>query len=619
MENFKKNIGLLLGNRYQLTRIIGIGGMAVVYEAKDIQTNRFVAVKVLKDEIATDTQALKRFVNESKAIAMLSHPNIVRIYDISVKEKFKYIVMELLNGVTLKNYITQKGRLGIDETISYSEQILMALAHAHSRGIIHRDIKPQNILLLKNGQIKVTDFGIAKLPNAETVTLTDKAIGTVFYISPEQVSGKPITPRSDLYSLGILMYEMLTSHLPFTADSPVSVALKQINDIPRSPRELNPEIPRGLEQIILTSMEKDPAARFQNAGQMLKALKRIESNHAYVFRPHRTDAGKLLSGDEVKTKTPKKKTTHKSPTKSKKKTPPKKTKRVSHSMLPIILGVSLALLIIVIVCAIFALKALFGGEKSYEIITVPNLVGEMVDEYKDNLVKEGYNVKIVYENSFEEPGTILEQDPIANSKKKLSATQPQCDLTLTISAGAKPITIEDYTMASRREVKNTLENKGLHVEEVGVFSDFVGYGYVVSTSPKEGSILAEGSTITIYWSKGRDTGKVTMPSLLGKTESAALAEMTNRDLLLGNIHYIHSDLPIGTVVRQSPDAGSQIQYKTMKIDLYISIGKASIIPDDTTAAPIDPTPPDDTTEIPSDTTSPPDTEDFPIILPPPLF
>ncbi|MBE6612342.1 MAG: serine/threonine protein kinase, partial [Ruminococcaceae bacterium] len=227
MDTFEKYVGQVIDKRYRIIRVLGIGGMAVVFEANDLLMRRNVALKMLKDDIAKDTPSVKRFINESKAVAMLSHPNIVNIYDVSVKDDLKYIVMELIEGITLKNYIQKKGVLNYHEIISITEQILLALEHAHSKGIVHRDIKPQNIMMLKNGVIKVADFGIAKLPNAETLTMTDKAIGTVFYISPEQASGKQIDRRSDIYSLGVTMYEMATGKLPFVADSPVTVAIMQ--------------------------------------------------------------------------------------------------------------------------------------------------------------------------------------------------------------------------------------------------------------------------------------------------------------------------------------------------------------------------------------------------------
>lgn len=288
VEIYDKYVGQIFDRRYRIVRIIGIGGMAVVFEAIDTVMKRTVAVKMLKDEIANDAQAVKRFINESKAVSMLSHPNIVSIYDVSVREGRKYIVMERVDGITLKNYMNQRGPLPPKEIMNYSAQILRALEHAHSKGIIHRDIKPQNIMLLKNGRIKVTDFGIAKMPNAETITMTDKAIGTVYYISPEQASGKQIDPRSDIYSLGVVMYEMATGKLPFVAESPVSVALMQVNERPKPPRELLPEIPSGVEAMIMTAMDKDPGKRFQSAASMLHYVLKLREDPGYNFRAHHT-------------------------------------------------------------------------------------------------------------------------------------------------------------------------------------------------------------------------------------------------------------------------------------------------------------------------------------------
>ena len=278
MENYERYVGAVLDNRYRIEKVIGIGGMAVVFKADDLLMRRPVAVKILKDEIARDEPSVKRFINESKAVSMLSHPNIVNIYDVSMKNAEKYIVMEYIEGITLKNYMTKKGVLSLREIIGYTEQILRALSHAHAKGIVHRDIKPQNIMLLKNGIVKVTDFGIAKLPNAETVTMTDKAIGTVYYISPEQASGNAIDARSDIYSLGVMMYEMATGRLPFTADSPVSVALMQINEAATPPREINNHMPRGLEQIIERAIEKSPENRYQSADEMLRQLMKLKQD-----------------------------------------------------------------------------------------------------------------------------------------------------------------------------------------------------------------------------------------------------------------------------------------------------------------------------------------------------
>ena len=270
MENLDRYVGKLLDRRYRIRRVIGVGGMAVVFEATDLVMNRIVAVKMLKDEMSNDEVAVKRFINESKAVSMLSHPNIVKIFDVSVKGNLKYFVMERIEGITLKSYMHKKGALSTDEVLSYSEQVLKALEHAHAKGIVHRDIKPQNILLLKNGRVKVTDFGIAMLEDGDVAPSGDKAIGTVYYISPEQASGKEIDQRSDLYSLGVMMYEMATGALPFNADTPISVAMMQVREQPKAPTDIKPDIPKGLEQVILGAMEKTPERRFQNAEQMLR-------------------------------------------------------------------------------------------------------------------------------------------------------------------------------------------------------------------------------------------------------------------------------------------------------------------------------------------------------------
>lgn len=283
MDVFNKYVGQAFDGRYKIEKTIGIGGMAVVFEATDLQTGKKVAVKMLKETNSQDTSAIKRFVTESKAIAMLNHPNIVKIYDISVKGENKYIVMELIKGITLKEYITQKGKLDWRETAIFVEQILSALDHAHNQGVIHRDIKPQNIMLLEGGVVKVTDFGIAKIPKGETLTMADKAIGTVYYLSPEQATSKKIDNRADIYAVGIMMYQMVTGKLPFVAESPIAVIYKQLNEEAVRPSRIVPTIPIGFEQIIMTAIEKNPDDRYGTAAQMLRQLKRIENDPTAVF------------------------------------------------------------------------------------------------------------------------------------------------------------------------------------------------------------------------------------------------------------------------------------------------------------------------------------------------
>ncbi len=283
MDVFNKYVGQAFDGRYKIEKTVGVGGMAVVFEATDLQTGKKVAVKMLKETNSQDTSAIKRFVYESKAIAMLNHPNIVKIYDISVKGENKYIVMELIKGITLKEYITQKGKLDWRETAIFVEQILSALDHAHNMGVIHRDIKPQNIMLLEGGMVKVMDFGIAKIPKGETLTMADKAIGTVYYLSPEQATSKKIDNRADIYAVGIMMYQMVTGQLPFVADQPIAVIYKQLNEVAVNPSRIVPTIPVGFEQIIMTAIEKNPDDRYGTAAQMLRQLKRIQNDPTAVF------------------------------------------------------------------------------------------------------------------------------------------------------------------------------------------------------------------------------------------------------------------------------------------------------------------------------------------------
>lgn len=284
-EIYEKLEGETLDGRYYLEKLIGVGGMAVVFRAKDTLTNNnTVAIKMLKDEVACDRTTLKRFKNEFKVENDIKHTNIVDMYEFSTKGERKYIVMEYVSGITLKKYLKVKGGpLDIKEIMSYTIQTLKALKAAHDGGVIHRDVKPQNIMVLRNGLIKVMDFGIAKLPNAETVTMTDKAIGTVYYMSPEQASGRAIDCRSDLYSLGAMLYELATGRLPFDGESPVSIAVMQINNEPTPPREINPNISVGLEQIILCAMSKKPSDRFQSADAMLDYMKKLQKNPKIIF------------------------------------------------------------------------------------------------------------------------------------------------------------------------------------------------------------------------------------------------------------------------------------------------------------------------------------------------
>ena len=575
MDIYEKYVGQVFDGRYRINKVIGIGGMAVVFEAQDLLMRRNVAVKMLKDEINNDTQSVKRFINESKAVAMLSHPNIVNIYDVSVKENLKYIVMELVEGVTLKKYIQKKGVLSLAEIISITEQILLALDHAHQKGIVHRDIKPQNIMMLKNGAIKVADFGIAKLPNAETLTMTDKAIGTVFYISPEQASGKPIDRRSDIYALGVTMYEMATGKLPFTADSPVTVAIMQVKNRPRPPRELNSSIPLGLEQIILGAMEKSADNRFQSAAQMLRHLAQIKSNPRTVFKMPKTDTSSDASG------------THEGslPSNVKKLRP---TRRANRSMFPVIAGVASAFLIVCCISAVVVFSKLFEitTTDTSETITVDKFVDRIYsEELEAQLESTYYNVEVKYIFDAEyDRNVIIAQEPGPDAKRKVNPSKGQkCDLTLTVCWGAENVELEDFAYGDARDAMIELRNMGLLPVEIREQHEYIREGYVIRTDPEPGTTMSVGDTVTIYVSSGQELEYIATPEFEGKSEADVMKLLESNQLNLGSVTSEHHDtVPAGHCISQSRAIGEQIPIGT-RIDFVMSLGPKPV---ETTQAPV---------------------------------
>ena len=564
MNSFEKYVGQMLDNRYKITKVLGVGGMAVVFEAFDTKFNRIVAVKMLKDEIANNSQSVKRFINESKAVSLLSHPNIVSIYDVSVKDNLKYIVMERVDGITLKSYMTQKGALPFEEMMNYTEQILRALEHAHSKGIIHRDIKPQNILLLKNGRIKVTDFGIAKLPDADTVTMTDKAIGTVYYISPEQASGIPIDQRSDLYSLGVLMYEMATGELPFDADSPVSVALMQVNETATPPREINPAVPMGLEQIINLAMEKKPDRRFQNATQMLRHVLQLKNNPALIFKTRPQDVKRKSQSSETVTK-------------SKKKTD-SMPRRGGRSMFPVVLGVTTAFLLVVAVCVgmiVVRFRDVTQAPINTNTIAIPDLMGqELNSEMKEQLTQQGFKITLSYDDS--DPGiypnTVVAQTPSAGEIRNIVPGQQSCDLHLTLSRGSNSVALPDVTLKNYQDVENALTELGLTYKEVFEVNSTIPGDSVIRTMPLAGTQVNIGDEITIYISKGASAeATVTVPNFIGLTVDQAKAQLEKYGLSIGEIRKKSSDSIKDTIISQSVNANEKVPAKT-KIDFEVSNG-----------------------------------------------
>ena len=575
MDAYQNYIGLVLDNRYRLKRLVGIGGMAMVFEADDLLKKTTVAVKILKEEFAADEVSVQRFINESKAVLMLSHPNIVKIFDVSVKGEYKYIVMEYIDGITLKAYMQRKGALSVKETIAYSIQILRALEHAHLGGVVHRDIKPQNIMLLRSGQIKVTDFGIAKLPDAKTLTATDKAIGTVYYISPEQAAGeKGIDRRADLYSVGVMMYEMITGKLPFDGENPVSIALKQISEEPKPPHELNPNIPEGLEQIILFAMEKDKDKRFQTATQMIDLLKRVRENPGVVFKQKNTP--KKHSGTQSKKST----------------------------MLPIIMGVASAFLLVALISAFTVVHDIFFGDTANNTVTieVEQFVGRAYDDaLQKELEKSNYRVKVDYAYSADtESGTVIAQTPKAGESRKGIKGQKFADLTLTVSRGEEELYMDDYTYFDKRQAQIDLRGKGFTVTVSEDYSDVVPDGCVISTSPAAGEKVSAGATVILLVSKGEKIETTVVPNFVGTTSVDAYELLVKSDLRLGTISYRYDDYAdYGIIVEQSLSMGTPVPKGMAKINFVISKGPEPAV-----------TEPTETTTEPAETSAATDFDDW---------
>lgn len=572
MDKYEAFIGKVLDGRYKILDLVGVGGMAFVLKAEDLTINRTVAIKVLNDQYNGDEQAERRFINESKAVAMLSSKHIVGIYDVAIYPDIKYIVMEFLDGITLKEYMDKKGILPWKEACNYTLQILRALEHAHSKGVVHRDIKPQNIMLLHNGEIKVTDFGIAKTPNMPAVTITDKAIGTVYYISPEQAGGKETSYASDIYSVGVMLYEMVTGHLPFVAESPVTIAMMQINDTPKNPKELCEDIPAGLSQIILKAMEKAPENRFADAHSMLKAIDYTIKNPDVIFaddstsKTRRTDKGVVdinmednddlgdnLEGAEVDIdgKTDKKK----------KKTKRKKKGRIANkirekqksTLFPVITGVFFAFLIVFLVTAGYMairwLPRLFESEP-VDDFNVRDLRGmQYTDTLKSELESQNYMVTIK-EDYFPGKGygKIMKQDPDPGLQRINGGI---CRITLTVNAYPDELTVPDVKYHKASEAERILNKYNLEATIEYVDDLYANEGQVVRTDPEIGASVDVGRKVTLYVCKGKEiTTADIMPDLMGLDVEEAIKKL-DAACYKYEIERVDSTKPMNTVIYQS--------------------------------------------------------------------
>ncbi len=577
MDKYDAFIGKVLDGRYKILGLVGVGGMAFVLKAEDLAMNRIVAIKVLNDQYNGDEQAEKRFINESKAVAMLSSKHIVGIYDVAIYPDIKYIVMEFLDGITLKDYMNKKEKLPWKEACNYALQILRALEHVHSKGVVHRDIKPQNIMLLQTGEIKITDFGIAKTPNMPAITITDRAIGTVYYISPEQAAGKETSYGSDLYSVGIMLYEMVTGELPFVAESPVTIAMMQINDKPKNPRELCEDLPEGVAQIILKAIEKSPDNRFADAHSMLKAVDYVIKNPDVVFA---NDDGFAKSDDAVvdvdmdendelgddlnrKNDKPKKKKSLKRKLKEKQK----------NSLFPVITGVFFAFLIVVITTVGYVgikwVPKLFESEDIPDF-NVRDLIGLVyTDDLKSELESQNYLVTVEEVNAPGEGfGKIINQDPKVGLRR---INGNICRITLTVNRSPDQLTVPDVKYKSATDADRILRSYNLSSKIEYVVDLYASEGQVVRTEPPIGENVAAGGKVTLYVAKG--TGNTTaklMPDVVGLHIEEAIKKLEDAYYRY-EIERVESDEPRNTVVYQSidPYTGGHNAWTVVKLEISL--------------------------------------------------
>lgn len=576
-------IGKTLGNRYLIEEKVGVGGMAKVYRAKDTLLNRDVAVKVLKDEYMDDEDFLKKFAMEAQSAASLTHANIVSVYDVGSSEvdskRHNYIVMELVVGKTLKEIIQEKGPLSPDEIVNYGIQIAKALECAHNNKVIHRDIKPHNILIDNDNNLKVTDFGIARISSAATITYTSSVLGTVHYISPEQAKGKFIDEKSDIYSLGIVLYEMATGQVPFDADNAVGIALKHLQDPLVAPKELIPNLPDGLNNIIVKALEKDPKDRFQSAKEIKSALQ----NYSEFILPYEEDA---LSGKTVRmnpitdgdydtrsTLNRENKQVEETPVEEeavyemRKDKPEKKKKKKSSKFKTIVLPILMALAVIVL--GVFGTKALKGDKKELE--KVPAVKDVTEDRAIKILENSGFIAEVVkrQESSDIKAGNVISQDPEAGATLEKGEK-----VNLIISSGIKEIEVPDLDKMSLDEAENKLKEYELKRGVVNKeYSDTVPEGKIMGQKPAFGEKVQQGSSVNVTISRGPKVKKATVPNILGKDISEATRLINNSGLVVGNVDKKNSDeYPEGQVIWQSYKAGDQLEEK-QAIDLIISLGK----------------------------------------------
>ncbi|WP_182188682.1 Stk1 family PASTA domain-containing Ser/Thr kinase [Pectinatus frisingensis] len=534
----------ILAERYELIERIGDGGMAAVYRAHDQLLDRYVAVKILHPQFANDEEFIVRFKKEAQGAAKLSHVNIVNIYDVGEWEGKHFIVMEYVEGETLKNKIQREGQLSIRDVLDISGQICEALEHAHSHNLIHCDIKPHNILLKPNGQVKVADFGIARAASSSTMTYSGNVVGSVHYISPEQAQGNAITPKSDIYSLGVVIYEMLTGQVPFKGENVVSIALKHLQEMPAPIHELRPDVPPVVEAIVLKAMEKDPAKRFSSTQMILdihKAQKMLFSEDEAADDPYATkilprgQINELAAAERVPT-------------------------TAGHSENSFLKSKKFIAILIVILLLGFLTGAFlsFGKFWSNAQVVVPNVVGQSQEAAKNILTSKNLRVQVTENYDADVPeGFVISQTPAAGETVKEDRL-----VTIYVSKGGEKISVPDVTGLTKEEAANQLSKAGLKVGDISEeFSDKPA-GTVLRQSPNAGDKLEKGKSVDLIVSKGQEVKKSGVPDVIGDSLGSAKEIIQKMGFSVGSVTEQESDRPSGTVLSQSPQPASEAAEKS---------------------------------------------------------
>lgn len=570
MENI---LGTKLADRYLIEELVGVGGMCNVYRAFDAEALQTVAVKMLRDEYAADEEYLRRFRNESRAINALSHPNIVKIYDVVLDAPNPYLVMEYVSGITLKEYIDRKKPLPGRTAANIAGLVLTALQCAHENGIVHRDVKPQNIMVTEKGEVKVMDFGIARFAMSQSHTIDGNAIGSVHYISPEQALGGAVDQRTDIYSVGVILFEMLCGRLPFDGESPVSVALQQVEQNPKALRSLNPNVPVGLEQITLHAMAKNPDDRYADCGEMIADLRRWLADPKTTF-PAYTATPVKKAADFVRNKVPKKTGADApKPAGGRKKLKDRLTTPLSR-LFAVTCGVVVASVLFV-----FVMFQIYQPFQKVEDITLPNLVGV---DYTAATAGSAYpDIRIELEsedfNTEYEAGQIYRQSPSAGKSVKKGST-----VQVWVSAGGQMIPIPTFTNQEATAVYAKLVSLGLKYSTTEIASDTIAEGSVVRTSPEAGQSAPAGSTVVVYVSTGSNKERVQVPEVLGYPEEVAVQTLKDAQFEVAVTYQVSDYQYDGLVMSQSPASpsmvpiGSKVTIVVGTVDESAAVGEATV-------------------------------------------